>query len=308
MELNQLTTRNQKRFENSTIPLERNPWEARKTILLTENGVSISVGKGSNVGMVRTLNEDSLVALELTNILKSVSNPFGFYMVADGMGGHEAGEEASMIAVQLIAKAIIHVLASDMTPLKSQAKSLLEKAVFMANEEISSRARARENNMGTTITLALLLHSQAFILNVGDSRTYHFSNGQLKLITQDHSLVYRLFKAGQLKYEDMAKHPQSNQILCALGDPQLKIFLTNLAEKTAHPYFFQIELEEGDGLLLCSDGLWQMVPDFLIEQILSGSQDPQDAVNRLIDLANHHGGDDNISVIYIRLTEEEKNE
>ncbi|MCI0493772.1 protein phosphatase 2C domain-containing protein [candidate division KSB1 bacterium] len=271
-----------------------------KTILLGDRGVSISVGMASDVGMIRQLNEDSVGALELTNILQSVSRPCGFYMVADGMGGHEAGEEASKIAVEHITSKIIQTLDDNEARSGDEIRLLLEEAVFSANEEIFEQAKSKNNNMGTTITVAYFANDRAYILNIGDARAYLFSQNKLKLLTQDHSLVFRLHKIGQLKYDEIAGHPQSHQILCALGEPNLKHSLDNLRDKSKHPYFFQIKLERGDGLLLCTDGLWQMIQDSQMEQILCNHSQPQSAVDEMVKLANQNGGDDNISLIFVK--------
>ena len=271
-----------------------------KTIILAEKGVSISVGKASDIGIVRSLNEDSIVSFELTNILQSISTPFGFYMVADGMGGYEAGEEASKLAVELIARKIIHSFYGNSRFASEKARLILEDAVFSTNCEIYKSARLLHNQMGTTVTLALLIHLEAFIINIGDARTYHLRQGKLEPITQDHSLVYRLYKMGQLSYEQIPHHPNSNQILCALGEENLKQTLNNLSDHGDHPYFFNIRLERGDGLFLCSDGLWQMIPDKEIEQILNQHHDPQHSVDELVATANRNGGDDNISAIFVK--------
>jgi len=276
------------------------PFDNKKTILLTDKGASISVGMASDVGMVRTLNEDSVGAFKLTNILQSISTPYGFYMVADGMGGHEAGEEASKIAVEYITRKIFRFFNDDFRSSEKKARQILEDAVFAANQEICKTAKARNNNMGTTITVAFLINNKGYILNVGDARAYLYSNKKLKLITQDHSLVYRLYKIGQLKYDEIYNHPQSNQILCALGELNLQQSLDNLAERANHPYFFEITLNKGDGLLLCTDGLWQMIPDIEIEQIIAKYSHPQHAVDELVELANKNGGDDNISLIFVK--------
>lgn len=260
-----------------------------------------SVGKASDAGMNRTLNEDSLAVIELKNMLQSDSTPIGLYMIADGMGGHDAGEEASRIAVEMTTERIIKHFSENHTVLEKRSQQILEEAVFVANEEIYKIARERNSNMGTTITVALLIQTKAFILNIGDSRIYHYSDQKLNLVTQDHSLVYRLYKIGQLQYEEIARHPNSNLILCSVGDPNLKKSLMHMAEQADHPYYFEIELERGDGLLLCSDGLWQMIPDSRIQEILSQYDHPQEAVDTLINLANQLGGDDNISVIFVRL-------
>jgi serine/threonine protein phosphatase PrpC len=272
-----------------------------KTVFLTNKGVSISIGMASDVGMVRNLNEDSVSALELTNIIQSVSTPYGLYMVADGMGGHEAGEEASKLAVEYITRKIIDSFNGTFKLTENEVRQILEEAVFSANQEINKIARLKNNNMGTTITIAYTANNRAFILNVGDARAYRHSNNKLKLITQDHSLVYRLYKIGQLTYEEIYQHPQSNQILCSLGELDLQQSLVNLAEKANHPYFFNVALERGDGLLLCTDGLWQMLPDQQIEEVLNSNLSPQNAVNELVYLANQNGGDDNISLIYVKI-------
>ena len=272
----------------------------KKTVFLTDKGVSISIGMASDVGMVRNLNEDSVSALELTNIIQSVSIPYGLYMVADGMGGHDAGEEASKLAVEYITRKIIDSFNGAFELSEDEIRQILEDAVFSANREINKVARLKNNNMGTTITIAYTSNNRAFILNVGDARAYWYSNNKLKLITQDHSLVYRLYKIGQLTYPEIYQHPQNNQILCSLGEPNLQQSLANLAEKANHPYYFNISLERGDGLLLCTDGLWQMLQDQQIEEVLNHNLQPQNAVDELVNLANHNGGDDNISLIYVK--------
>lgn len=260
---------------------------------------SVSVGLASDVGIVRSLNEDSLAAFEQTSIIQSEIRPFRFFMVADGMGGHEAGEEASKIAVEIITREIRYLLPGDSEFTKNQVRQILEKAVFAANDKIFEDAQIQNNGMGTTITIALLLRNSAYIFNVGDGRAYHIQNNKLKLISQDHSLVYRLYKIGQLQYNEILTHPQSNQILCALGESQLKQNLANLEKQANHPYFFHVELKKGDGLLLCTDGLWQMIHEPDIENTLIRFPRPQQAVDELVKTANANGGVDNISLIYI---------
>jgi len=270
-----------------------------KTNSTRPKSFTVSVGMASDVGIVRTLNEDSLAAFEQTSIIQSVARPFGFFMVADGMGGHEAGEEASKIAVEKITRELRHVLPGDAALSQDRIRHIMEDAVFAANEKIYQNAKTQNNGMGTTITIALLIHNSVYIFNVGDGRAYHIQNNKLKLISQDHSLVYRLYKIGQLQYDDILTHPQSNQILCALGESQLKLNLSNLEKQANHPYFFHVELEKGDGLLLCTDGLWQMIREPEIENTLIHFPQPQKAVDELVKTANINGGVDNISLIYI---------
>lgn len=268
--------------------------------LLGERGIRVSVGMASDVGMIRRLNEDSVGAVELTHILQSVSRPCGFYMVADGMGGHEAGEEASKIAIEHIIGKIIQAFNENGVGSSNKYRQFLEDAVFSANNEIFEKARSKNSNMGTTITIAYLVNNRAHILNIGDARAYLFSQQKLKLITEDHSLVFRLHKIGQLRYNEIPGHRQSHQILCALGEPNLKQSLDNLKNEANHPYMFDVKLEKGDGLLLCTDGLWQMIRDSEIEQILCKYPQPQRAVDEMVKIANQNGGDDNISLIFVK--------
>ncbi len=270
-------------------------------LLKTKNDkVNIAVGESSNVGHVRSLNEDSIASLTITYIHQSKSTPVGLYIVADGMGGHDAGEEASKIAVQSITQSIMQKIEAwdQVTP--AIAQTVMEESMFKANDAIYQLSRSRYNDMGTTITIALMIQPDLYILNVGDGRAYQFKNKKLELITSDHSLVYRLYKMGQISYSDIRAHPQANQILSALGEADLKKNLTNLELKSNHPYFFHLSIKKGDGLMLCSDGLWQMVSDKKIEAVLAESSHPQQATDTLVQLANQNGGDDNISLIYVK--------
>jgi len=279
-------------------PIDSNPAEAA-----TDEPVcaTLSVGMASDTGAVRSLNEDSLAAFEQTSIIQSVARPLGFYIVADGMGGHEAGEEASRIAVQQITRDIRSGLSGDGQLMSADIRRILENAVFAANETIYANARTQNNGMGTTITLALVYGNRAYIVNVGDGRAYLIRGNRLQRITQDHSLVYRLYKIGQLQYHEIWTHPQSNQILCALGESRLKQNLSNLEKQANHPYFFQVDVQKGDGLLLCTDGLWQMIHESDIVKKLAVYPHPQPAVDELVRTANANGGVDNISLIYVTL-------
>ncbi|MBD3287169.1 hypothetical protein GF337_00050 [candidate division KSB1 bacterium] len=262
--------------------------------------VNLEVGKSSNVGQVRSLNEDSLASLNMTYIIQSKSTPVGLYIVADGMGGHAAGEEASKIAVQSISQSLLRKINDWDRVTPAVARQALEESTFAANDAIFRLSQSRRNNMGTTITVALVIHPDLYIMNVGDGRAYLYKNKRLELITADHSLVYRLYKTGQITYPELRTHPEANQILSALGDPDLKMNLTNLETKSNHPYFFDLSIERADGLLLCSDGLWQMLSEEKIEAVLKEYSHPQHAADVLVKLANQNGGDDNISVIYVK--------
>lgn len=276
--------------------------------IMNKTGIRHQVGKGSHRGRQRKENEDSLATLEHTQILKSVSQPIGVFLVSDGLGGYQGGEIASQIAVKSIMQQLAKQLfnqrleeSHDVVPQDSYRR-MLEQAVFTANDLIYQKAQLMKNEMGATITSALVVGRTAYIMNVGDSRTYLFNreNG-LQLITQDHSLVFRFYLMRDLKLDEIYNHPQRNQILRSLGEAGLKENLEEMLEQSNHPYFYQITLEQGDSLLLCSDGLWQEVRDAEIEKVLAAVPEPQQACERLIDKANFAGGEDNISLIYLKI-------
>jgi len=271
---------------------------------MTQNGIRHWVGKASNGGRQRNRNEDSIATLEYNQIFNSVSYPFGIYILSDGLGGYSGGEIASSLAVKTITQQLLQPLIlnySDSTP-QTSYRTLLENAVFTANEKIYQQAQIMENEMGATLTAALIAGRIASVMNVGDSRAYLFNQEDgLQLITQDHSLVFRFYLMGELKLEDIYEHPQRNQILRALGEAGLRENLQEMMEQSNHPYFYQFTLEQGDTLLLCSDGLWQEVRDHAIEKMLYSITEPQRACDELVKLANHQGGHDNISIIIVKI-------
>jgi protein phosphatase len=254
----------------------------------------------SDVGRVRQINEDSLLTVEATVLEQDGNMPIGAYVVADGMGGHQSGEVASSIAVRTIGSLInssfiAPLVAGD--PVASNATALanlVKEATLEANRRIYELARERRSDLGTTVTVALIAGTQLTVANVGDSRTYLWRDGQLSVITKDHSLVAQLVAAGQLTPEEMYSHPRRNEIYRALGDPHL----------TANEVdTFGVRLQPGDAILLCSDGLWDFVRDGVLASVLAEKENqPPEAVCRdLIDRANAAGGEDNISVILVRV-------
>lgn len=291
--------------------------QARNTLRLSDvnsdylekqNGIHHIVAKASDKGQVRKKNEDSIGTLEYTQVFGSVSYPVGIYLLCDGLGGYEAGEIASSLAVSSITQKLMLSLFTngasvfnESTPHDSN-QNLFEQAVFEANETICRRAKTMKNEMAATLTGALITGQIASVINIGDSRTYLFNkeNG-LQLITQDHSLVFRFFLTGDIKFDDIYKHPQRNQILRSLGENGLKESLQEMANRLNHPYFYQFTMERGDTILLCSDGLWQEVRDNEIEKILFSQTNPNDACKKLISTANMKGGEDNISAILVKI-------
>lgn len=253
--------------------------------------MTLVVGRRTDVGRVRSLNEDSLLTLMLDTVFKSVSEPVGLFLVADGMGGHEAGDVAS----QLTARVIAQRAATELLPVLTAGKPLpdlrawLTAAVQAANQVVYEQRMAAGTDMGNTLVAALIRGGRALIANVGDSRCYLLNAEGIRQLTVDHSLVERLIATHQITREEAAHHPQRNVIYRVIGD-RAKIEV-DLFEQVLNP---------GDALLLCSDGLSGMVADAVIWQIWKAAPSPQTACEQLVEAANQAGGEDNITVVIIQ--------
>lgn len=251
----------------------------------------VRFGAATDTGRVRDLNEDSLLALDLRLIRRNQPRVWSLFIVADGMGGHSAGEVASDLALRgaleiVQREYLAPTVDADAQDKEDMLRDVARRAVLQANEYVVREARNRGNDLGTTMTLALVAGDRAVIGNVGDSRTYLLREGKLRRISRDHSLVQRLVDLGQITPDEVYTHPQRNAVLRSLGDkPNVDIDV------------FVERLRPGDALLLASDGLWEMVRDERMEQIIAANPDPQAACKALIDAANAAGGDDNITVI-----------
>lgn len=234
----------------------------------TRRGATTAFGSRTDIGCLRDHNEDSLI----------VSPPL--FAVADGMGGHAAGEVASEIAVNVLA---------ERAPDHPDSEAL-GRAVEEANRAIIHAAhegRGREG-MGTTCTAALLEGERLIIAQVGDSRAYLLHQGKLQQLTRDHSLMADMIEAGQLTPEEARTHPNRSVITRALG-----------SDVHTRPDLYEIDVETGDRLLLCSDGLSGMVRDDDIESTLARVRDPQRCASQLVNEAIAAGGHDNITVIVV---------
>ena len=268
------------------------------------NGVQLVAASGSDAGDTRRSdpNEDSTLLLMFQRVHESISTPVGVFMVADGMGGHDDGQLASRVAVNVIAERVARELLAaplaaekngeTIKPLDEDALiTLLHGAVEDANAAICQKNARDKTDMGSTLTGFMIVGEHAYIVNVGDSRTYMMRNQQLYQLTTDHSLVAQLVAGGLIEPDDVYTHPQRNQIFRSLGDK------TNLQID-----MFKQQLHPGDILLSCCDGLWEMVRNPEIESILNAAPDPQSACAKLIEVANANGGEDNISavVVFIR--------
>jgi len=262
-------------------------------------GVTLAAGARSDVGRTRrgNPNEDSILVMEFTRIHESITQPFGLYLVADGLGGHDDGQVASKRAIAVIAdyitrEVLLPAFTSGQFAESETIAAKLKASVEAANLALVGSNEQTGSDMGSTVTGALIVGDTAHIVNVGDSRTYLFDTNSLQTISVDHSLVMQLVIGGLIERDDIYTHPQRNQILRSLGD-----------RRDVQVDLFTQKLRPGYQLVVCCDGLWEMVRDPQIEQTLREVSDPQSAADRLADLANQNGGEDNISVIVVQARE-----
>ena len=236
------------------------------------------VFSATDVGQKRKMNQDYVFVSECP-----VGNLPNLFVVADGMGGHNAGDYASSHAVQTLVDEIRKD--KDFNPIK-----IIRHAIETANTEIRHQAQNNDSlkGMGTTMVATTIVGHYAYIANVGDSRLYVVQD-QIHQVTKDHSLVQEMVRMGELKAEDAKDHPDKNIITRALG-----------AERTVDIDFFDLKLEPGCTILMCSDGLSNMVEDAKMEEIIVDSEINLDRKGRkLLREANQNGGKDNIAIILV---------
>lgn len=231
----------------------------------------------TDTGNKRTSNQDSIFYSN-----KPIGPLPNLYIVADGMGGHKAGDKASRMAIDITVDFV------EKSTLENPI-AILKRAMIYANNEIYKVANKDPElyGMGTTMVVAVALEDKVVVANVGDSRFYVVSN-EIKQITMDHSLVEELIRNGELERKKGRNHPEKNIITKAMG-----------SKDEVLPDFFEIDINPEDKYLLCSDGLSNMVEDDEIRDIIVDSDSLDDAALALIDRANYYGGSDNISVIII---------
>lgn len=237
----------------------------------------IECGVQSDPGKIRTSNEDSYVA----NV------PGAIFLVADGMGGHAAGE----IASQMAAATVEEVLSAGEPGFSTE--QILQFAVQKANASVfeTQRVKPECRGMGSTLTALIFRDKKCHIAQVGDSRAYRLREGSLNQLTEDHSLVWPLYKSAIISKEDLSRHPQKNLITRSIGtQPQVEVDLV------------QDDALEGDVYLLCSDGLTDVLSDQEILTLLKEkNRNPQELSEMLVKAANNGGGPDNITVVVVRL-------
>ena len=290
--------------------------ELREALMALNLPEVLQSGHFTDVGLVRELNEDSVLALNLTQYYESVQTQIGVYVVSDGMGGEAAGEVASRVTVRAIAEWVTEKLIS--ASLKSTREEriaapthtgglrlaiadgnematteMLRTAVVAANREVMAYARAHSEarGLGATATVAMIVGDILSIAHVGDSRCYLLSGDRLEQLTEDHSLVQKMINTGNLSRSEARVHPYRNVIYRSIGaDEHLEIDIVRR------------RLSSGDIIMLCSDGLNGMLSDDQIRDILLVNPDPNAAAKELVVAANAAGGEDNTSVLVVRMT------
>lgn len=231
----------------------------------------------TDVGQNRSMNQDFVFASETP-----VGNLPNLFVVADGMGGHRAGDTASRDTVGTLIESVRK--SRETNPIK-----IIRTAVEEANRRVYEKSREDENlaGMGTTVVVAVIEGRYLYVANVGDSRLYKIG-GTIEQITEDHSLVEEMVRMGEISKEEARNHPEKNIITRAIG-----------VSETVEPDYFDTKLEKGECLLLCSDGLSNMLEDAQIKEILDRRTDLRSGAEELVREANRNGGKDNIAVVLI---------
>jgi serine/threonine protein phosphatase PrpC len=272
------------------IPVQTRPLPPPKPY--TSKTQRLKVGHASDMGKVRTTNQDAVLILLSAAEMVGTPPTMGLFVVADGMGGHTHGERASALAAQTIARYVadeIYVPALESHEPGADQRTIPE-VLTEAMEAANAAVHAEVPDGGTTVTCAFIRADLVHIAHVGDSRAYLVSEDRLELITRDHSLVRRLQELGQLTPEEAEQHPQRNVLYRAIG--QGDTLEVDAATRRLPP---------SSCLLLCSDGLWGVVAEDDLLNIVRSTPDPQEACEELIKAALAGGGPDNISVVLVHM-------
>ena len=231
----------------------------------------------TDIGMVREVNQDYVYDSDLP-----VGKLPNLFIVADGMGGHKAGEYASRFTVEVVKDELAKSIADG-------PEAMIRQAISSANQRLLETAKqdSKLEGMGTTLVVATVIERTLYFANVGDSRLY-LVNNDIKQVSKDHSLVQEMVRLGGIKQEDAKNHPDKHIITRAIG-----------AKEQVEVDFYEYRLKEGDMIIMCTDGLSNMVEDTEILHIVKGSRDIVEAVEGLINKANANGGKDNIGIVAV---------
>jgi PPM family protein phosphatase len=280
-----------KRAPIQTSPLSEDKASTMQDDLNRCQPAQLLIGSGQSTGMQRDHNEDTLFTLSTVVADGTRDLALGICIVADGMGGHRNGAIASgvaarVVASQLVKKVYTHFLDIQQEPFTDSLQEIMENAINDTHKAVLRYAPGG----GTTFTCALIIGEQVTVGHIGDSRAYFIhADGRVQKITKDHSLVQRMVELEEITEKEAAIHPQRNVLLKALGQTE-SVF----PDIQTHP------LPKNGNLLLCSDGLWGVVPEAEIMDYVKSGENPVVVCQKLIEAANAHGGPDNISVILVR--------
>lgn len=232
----------------------------------------------TDIGLVRRENQDACYTSE-----RPVGNLPNLFIVADGMGGYQGGKQASERALQTMIQSIEN-------DTETEVFKVLDKAIQDANRRVFCEANEESSlqGMGTTVVAATIVDNKLYVANVGDSRLYTVSPGMITQITKDHSLVEEMVRLGELERSKARSHPKKNMITRAVG-----------ALEDCKADFFEVRLKEEESVLMCSDGLTNMLDDEQIRNIMNSQRDVIEKSEKLVEAAKNSGGEDNITVVVI---------
>lgn len=252
----------------------------------------LTFGQMTDVGLVRSNNQDSILTLFFSSESVYEYPDFGLFVVADGMGGHQEGEKASAIAIREIASYMTQSLFIPMVSSKSENDMLpVSEALMEALQRANRGVMEQVPDGGTTVTAIAVMDDLAYVAHIGDSRAYIVSNEGVEQITRDHSLVQRLIELNQLTRDEAELHPQKNVLYRTLGQND-NVEIDMLTRR----------LHKNSRIVICSDGLWGLISERELHTITMSSHDPQVVSEKLVELAKEYGGTDNISVIILKIS------
>lgn len=261
-----------------------------ETVISTRNE-HITFGQSTDVGMVRSNNQDTVLSFFFSSRSAEERPDFGLFIVADGMGGHQDGEKASAMTARTVAS---YVTSNIYLPMLADNGALdqppIAETLIAAVQKANSDVITKVPEGGTTLTAVAVIGDLAYVVHVGDSRVYLITKDGIEQVTRDHSLVQRLIELDQLTPEEVIDHPQKNVLYRALGQSE-----------TLEVDTITRRLPPNSRMLLCSDGLWNQVLETEISEIVMGHQSPQEACDKLVALANTRGGTDNITAILLHI-------
>lgn len=260
--------------------------------VIASRNAHLQFGQSTDVGMVRTNNQDAMLTLYYSSRSIDTSPDFGLFIVADGMGGHHDGEKASAIVTRTVAN---QVISNIFVPMLRQSEGDIDRpplteSLTEAIQTANAMVLADVPDGGTTVTAVAVVGDLAYFAHVGDSRAYLITKDGIEQITRDHSLVQRLIELDQLTPEEALDHPQQNVLYRAIG--QSDSLEVDALTRRIPPSSY---------LLLCSDGLWGLVDNDAILQIIRENPNPQHACDKLVATANTMGGKDNITAVMLHL-------